>query len=890
MGTLKFDVNGINNKVKPPLTHSMKYLESSKEIISSISIPSDFAYYSMLKNLPNSMSNVKQKVNKIYKWSNDVAIRFQRAEQKNTRTLNAIAASMPKVDTSKFGSKVSTSRSVNHIQDGKVELITPSIRNLNITGAQITANWGSNVIKDDTKEIQTTNANITTEFKSMKLRIEEAVAKKVEQLKELTTKAYTGINFVGCKVVKEYANVYIEKTKEGIADIANVVVSVVKGLGQFLESIFDLVNILGTVIKSFYTGIIDVTLYSASKIKGDTKDWKSITAQMWKNTMGFVAKDHVGNAFASFYKNNAAGQWLNEHAHECFKSDGVVSNVASGLGYVGGIVILTIATLGVGGAALGAGTAATTAGTSATTATMTATSSVIAGLSGVGKYTAEYWEKVRDSSWEGVTGMYKNGEIDKEAYDQYKEIRDLSDEEWKELEEQYKNGNISEDDYKMIKQIRDMPENWTTLENAAKGLIYGTANGAWEGIQWYVGGKLGDWTIKSGSQLATSAIRVGADTGFNALDTPFRTMIDAATSDQNLKEAWENQGGWKSVWANIGIGLIGSVSGEAIDAVKMNKGIGALNKKNMFIELDDSKVEDIIKILNDFNDRNIFEGMDDSTALNIAKALICDHASGKIDLTELKDLYDPYLKEIIEKNYLEKQTVTLKVADLLDSSNKNSFNDLKNIDNIDAFWQKNYERTGKYGIDQGLFRELRIRDEDYYNQIKNKMMKEYNMSAIDAEKLMLSLDSIGACSYATAANNIVNDFRNVPTIFEEKFGFPLYRKNAQGQFVVNDGELLMDMYYSINHKDNGEALDMGAFGTKKAEIVYYDETGTPVLLENREGHSTAITEINDKGLIVSSWGKNYFVSFENLQNSSDFQIIKRIFKIDNVKIEDLNIK
>lgn len=132
-------------------------------------------------------------------------------------------------------------------------------------------------------------------------------------------------------------------------------------------------------------------------------------------------------------------------------------------------------------------------------------------------------------------------------------------------------GQYTEEYWKNARDSADSGKEWTTKENYNKGMIYGAANGAWEAVQWYVGGKLNNFVIKDASQLANSAARVAIDTGFNALDTPYRTLVDSATSDRTLQEAWEKQGGWESVFTNAGIGLIGSLGGEIFNGLTKGK-------------------------------------------------------------------------------------------------------------------------------------------------------------------------------------------------------------------------------------------------------------------------------------------------------------------------------
>lgn len=114
-------------------------------------------------------------------------------------------------------------------------------------------------------------------------------------------------------------------------------------------------------------------------------------------------------------------------------------------------------------------------------------------------------------------------------------------------------------------------EDWATENVRYNGMLYGAANGAWEAAQWYLGGKVNNLAIDGVSKVGNSAIRVGIDTAVNAFDTPFRTLVDAATSDKTIHEAWEKQGGWTSVLTNVGVGLLGSIGGEVFENISPKK-------------------------------------------------------------------------------------------------------------------------------------------------------------------------------------------------------------------------------------------------------------------------------------------------------------------------------
>ena len=268
------------------------------------------------------------------------------------------------------------------------------------------------------------------------------------------------------------------------ADIANLGTGFLKGFAKVGESLFDAVLIFCTMAAD-----------SGTMVSGEFVPYqpgtRGVSEEAWKDVMGFVADDHVGSAYKDFYANTDAGKWLNDNAHEGFKSEQTACEIASGLGEVVAITTLTVVTGG----------------------TSTIATSATAGLSATGKYTEEYWSNARDAAPEGA--------------------------------------------------------DWATEEIRTKGIKYGVASGAWEATQWYVGGELNNLNINASSTV-TSVVRVGIDTGFNALDTSFRASIDAATSDKTLKQAWEDQGGWTSVITNVGVGLIGSVAGEVIESKKVD--------------------------------------------------------------------------------------------------------------------------------------------------------------------------------------------------------------------------------------------------------------------------------------------------------------------------------
>ncbi len=164
-----------------------------------------------------------------------------------------------------------------------------------------------------------------------------------------------GLAWFGEQVVKTYAS------------IANTVVGLVQGLLEFGEALIDTAAIIGTALNTPIYALFDGINWLGSKLFG--YEFHSQTMAVWGQTMDFVSTKYVSDAFDDFHQNNAIGKALDEYAYAPFKSTGAAYKVADGVGYVGGIILLSLATAGIGGAAT-AGTGATAAGTSASASTL----------------------------------------------------------------------------------------------------------------------------------------------------------------------------------------------------------------------------------------------------------------------------------------------------------------------------------------------------------------------------------------------------------------------------------------------------------------------------------------------------------------------------------------
>lgn len=295
--------------------------------------------------------------------------------------------------------------------------------------------------------------------------------------------------------------------------------SLVEGILQFGEAIIDFAVLASVGISSFVTGLIDGGQAIYGAITGN--EWSSVTKEMWEGTMGFVSNQYVTGWFDSLYQNTGYGKWLAENAW----GFDTVRSVGSGIGYVAGVVVLTIATLGAGSAVAAGGSA--TASTAATTTHMAVTATV----AGIGKGTQDTWA---------------NG------------------------------------------------------AGLLEGLTAGIVTGLWEGLQFYLGGKinafngkLGKFTLiqdngKISSNILKSLFKIGADSLDGGAEGIIQPLISGIYQDGyydengNYIEFNKNDNFWKRYaelfddaggLANVGIQtLIGggsSLIGEVFDLSKI---------------------------------------------------------------------------------------------------------------------------------------------------------------------------------------------------------------------------------------------------------------------------------------------------------------------------------
>lgn len=691
-----FDEDGLENEVESSLSNTQNYLENANRILQSITIPTSFSCMSVLKSMPREVTYIYNEVKSYMSWVKDVVLRFKNLEIENKSIINT---SFAMIDFSRglFGKEILKEKLKQ--KEKKLKEIFSLNSLVNEFSGFFDILFSSNNEKIANQTGSTVSEDVGLFFLDL-IKTGSNIASNVNNffqndLPNFINDFFTETrSFISGAVDCLYENVlqpignFVSST---VATVGNVGVSLVKGLSNLGESLFDGAVILGTEAGTVLTGAWDGITYVGSVLTGDTENWQSATEEMWSNTMSFVTENHVENAFSDFYENNFVGQWLDENAIDLFKSNGMGANIVSGVGYVGGLIGLSFLTKGLAGALAGTSTAVTAVST-------TLISSVIATIGGLGEGTESFWGEKKDSSIEGIEELHNKGEISDEQYDSIVTIRNLTDDEWNKIKKDYENGNISQEQFEMMKEIRDMPEDWKNFDNLLSGLGYGAAVGVWEGIQWYLGGKLIGLNI-AGNQGLTSATRVIIDSLFNAGDTPFRAIAESVATGQDFNETFKKYGGTDAMLTNFTIGLIGSVGGEAFDMHNTNK------------------------VTQRLDSMDIWKNLDDSTSTKIKDIIKNDNRNGNININKMSDIeLNKYVSDFITKRNTQ-----------IDEAIKFIYGE-----NNELIFSSTREKIedGVYAIDKsGTLNNL---DEATATKIRNSLMLDYFRKKINLEDLSSS--------------------------------------------------------------------------------------------------------------------------------------------------------
>ena len=232
---------------------------------------------------------------------------------------------------------------------------------------------------------------------------------------------------------------------------------------------------------------------------------------------------------------------------------------------------------------------------------------------------------------------------------------------------------------------------------------------------------------------------------------------------------------------------------------KMNEGL--LNIKDC-IELVNETSTDVSKLDVDFKITNCLHAIEDAE-------------------DKMKKMYTTiqYTIDLFEKN----EKANIQIIDKIFNLNGDYFNEI--------FGDEEYS----YGVAQQyiwykFFDDLYNKNYDDSKVIKN-VAKQFNMTYEESAQACTMLDSIGACSYAATANEILYAYRYDPVAFEKDFGYPMFVIGDDDNLVVNSEMLLMDLYMYYNLEENGGHLfskDKQGRVQVNDEYIEKDSTEAPV--------------------------------------------------------------
>ena len=281
-----------------------------------------------------------------------------------------------------------------------------------------------------------------------------------------------------------------------------------------------------------------------------------------------------------------------------------------------------------------------------------------------------------------------------------------------------------------------------------------------------------------------------------------------------------------------------------------------------------------------------------------------------------------------------------------------------NIDDFFALFYNNSISGCGYGAVQNPFENLKRFEPDYYDYIKRVIMDKYNLTNDQADFFINKIEYSPTCTYASCVNDVMFIYKDNPELFEETFGYPLYRVNNAGLVVLNDVELLVDyivtscsygnantiikidengnttfnpggylfgdlqcvtpgypgiseffkiktqnsslpINFTVDEKfnfksnysydemgsiideylNNGDIVTLGFCpigasysGMEGALYVPMIDTNGNYVVNLEGGHWVTITNTTKQGIIVSSWGERFLITYDQLRNNAVFNV------------------
>ena len=208
-----------------------------------------------------------------------------------------------------------------------------------------------------------------------------------------------------------------------------------------------------------------------------------------------------------------------------------------------------------------------------------------------------------------------------------------------------------------------------------------------------------------------------------------------------------------------------------------------------------------------------------------------------------------------------------------------------NLTNISIFDSANLS-SSQYGGDQGAFSknaEQLLQDP----QIINRLKEYYPDATMEDYHLYLCKLNACGCGYTALVNTVFYEYQGSEAEFQQKFGYPMYTVNSEGEADYNYEYMILDFFnyiwgdsgFSIRELYGNVSLDAvdgsisGTFDTGKADGTSDDTIGKFSNFLQEKYDCNVNIDIGTPDTIYSSYGKinkdNAVLIYNNLKNDDN---------------------
>ncbi len=645
----------------------------------------------------------------------------------------------------------------------------------------------------------------------------------------------------------------VEKSTEKniFATIGNTLLAGAKGLYSGIEWIADgAVSLYG----NFHGAVLSAEAKVISWFDPKFAGYVEHGGKEVKNTLiDVAAHDYVDEHFDKEYNSNLKG--IDQKSHIKYE-DGVYETIAGVTSYIP---------------------------TAATETFLPGSGTIMSFMGGYGRNQEETYENLKKGTREEIRIAAERGNISQEDYSLYESLWNMSEEEFYHcINMNQVTGNISSEEADLMKAIREMPDFEITDEMRGKVTTASVATASLETVQWIEGNWANGLKEVFGSKAGAVATRIVGDTVFNAVDTPYRALVDTMVFDKEFGEAFEDRGGWVSTGISGAIGLVGSVLGEAIDLTKGNKktdvdakleqksnGVENINDR---IDVNKQTDEQVAKIVDWYKDRigTMVDLSDEKFNVYLQRLMeeVPPQGVNPGNLTEKNKLILETIAGYINEDF--KKTGAIVTKDFANHDLMTLFNGKEAASFQDQFFLKSAvadsSENGYVGVKQTMFRD---KEAEYIVDSVSKISDKYEITEQEAAFLIKQTHSGGGgCSIGTTAALLTEIANKDSEKFFQKTGIVPF-KEQNGKVVANTEEIYMDAFVFSNTFEDGY-ITKDATGKMMVDIKQnhtnspygYQFQGLDVDKVNAYLEANGLGKLSEKEYIRGSKSKYHTVGLE----------------------------